>query len=110
MDIIIKEHNDCVSLHLEVLMEPGSKKYKPIDAIGWLEKRGYKVGECVRKDVVRNETEREKLRKGHWIFKLLKGPKEAKPVMPRAAKKKTTKKSYVQLKPAAPVEENTTEE
>ena len=110
MDITIKEHNGCVSLRLEVLMEPGPRKYKPIDAIGWLEERGYKVGECVKKDVVRNETEREKLRKGHWTFKLLKSPKEVKPAPTRPVKKKTTKKSYVQLRPTEPVEEKTTEE
>jgi len=110
MDIKTEEHNGCVSLHLEVLMEPGSKMYKPIDAIAWLEERGYKVGECVKKDVVRNETEREKLHKGHWTFKLLKSSKETKPTPERTAKKKTIRKSYVQLKPPTPVEEDTTEE
>ena len=78
MDIKIVEHDGCVSLYLEVVLEPDGKVYKPVHAIGWLEEKGYKVGKCVKKDVVRNKTEREKLRKGHWTFELLKSPKSSK--------------------------------
>jgi hypothetical protein len=104
MDIKVMEHDGCVSLYLEVMLGANDKVYKPIHAIGWLEERGYKVGECVKKDVVRNSAERKKLRKGHWTFKLLKSPKAAKPKP--AVKKKVTRRPFTQ--PAA--EEKTTEE
>ena len=122
MDIKIKEHDGCVSLYLEVLMKPGPKRYKPIDAIGWLEERGYKLGECVKKDIVYNLTEREKLLKGHWTFKVSKSPLAAPPVVPtkpvvtnsavpkKAPTKKVLKKSYTRSKPNLPAEDKTTEE
>ena len=50
MDIKIVEHDGCVSLYLEVVLEPDGKVYKPVHAIGWLEEKGYKVGKCVKKE------------------------------------------------------------
>tara|TARA_Y100001973_G_C5175908_1_gene321888 strand:+ start:913 stop:1236 length:324 start_codon:yes stop_codon:yes gene_type:complete len=107
MDIKIVEHDGCVSLYLEVVLEPDGKVYKPVHAIGWLEEKGYKVGKCVKKDVVRNKTEREKLRKGHWTFELLKSPKSSKKP---AVKKKATRRPFTQTEPEPIAKKETTEE
>ena len=74
------------------------------------EERGYKVGRCVKSDVVQNkDSEEEILCKGHWIFDLLEEPVKKEAVKPEVkeasaaptpngvqtltAKKKTTAKS-----------------
>ena len=104
MDIKIKvdKAKKQVSLYLEVVMSQQDQRHKSADAMRWLQERGYKVGRCVKSDVVKNkDSEEEILCKGHWIFDLLEEPaqKEAiTPVQPKgvqvlAAKKKTTTKS-----------------
>ena len=112
MDIKIKVNRKekQVSLYLEVMMSQQDQRHKPAAAMRWLQERGYKVGRCVKSDVVQNkDSEEEILCKGHWIFDLLEEPVKKEAVKPEVketsatptpngvqtltAKKKTTAKS-----------------
>jgi hypothetical protein len=93
--VLVDEEKRQVSLHLEVTINNQDDKYKTIHAQEWLVERGYSLGRIIKHDVVENKGEKEKLCKGHWIFRLKTAPaqdKVAKPEKTAAVVKEPVKK------------------